>query len=194
MAGMSAQALRTAVISAVTTESSFRDELAKDATKAIQSRFGDQSLKPHVEFEKEGELSFVIPQQTEKLSQAIARAVAERGDRQPTRGEFESALILRAWNDPAFLAELRSNPNAALDTALKAHNGGVPAGATVRLYEEQPGECLVVIPRPADAASELSDAELEAVAGGEVGLLIAGAIVGAIAGEVVHDILHPSDA
>jgi hypothetical protein len=189
MADMSAQALRTAVIQAVITDASFRDELAKDAAKAIQSRFGDQSLKPHIEFEKEGELSLVVPQKTEKLSQALARVVAERGERQPTRGEFESALILRAWNDPAFLTQLRSNPTAALDTALHTYSGSVPAGVTVRVYEEQPGECLVVIPRPADAASELSDAELEAVAGGEVGIIIASAIVGAIAGEVVHKIM-----
>jgi hypothetical protein len=190
MADMSAQALRTAVIQAVTTDATFRDELAKDAAKAVRDRFGDQSLTPRIVFEKAGELSFVIPQKTEKLSQAIARVVTERGDRQPTRGEFESALILQAWNDPAFLAELRSQPTAALDAALKTHGGSVPAGATVKLYEEQPGECLVVIPRPADAASELSDAELEAVAGGEVGMLIAAGIVGAIAGEIVHDILH----
>ena len=157
MADMSAQALRTAVIQAVTTDTSFRDELAKDAAKAIQTRFSDQSLKPRVEFEKEGELSLLIPQKTEKLSQAIGRLVAGLGDRKPTRGEFESALILQAWNDPAFLAQLRSNPNAALDTALRIHNGSVPAGVTVKLYEEQPGECLVVIPRPVDATAELSD-------------------------------------
>ncbi len=51
------------------------------------------------------------------------------------------------------------------------------------------------MPRPVSATSEeLTDAELEAVAGGEAVMIataIVGGIVGAIAAEVVHDIRHP---
>jgi hypothetical protein len=197
MANLSAQALRTAVIQAVTTDAGFAAELAKDPVKAVQARFGDQSLKIHVAFEKEKEISLVIPQKTEKLAQAVARAVAEVGERPPTRGEFESFVVLQAWNDAAFLAALRANTRSALDATLTKYGIQVPESVAVKLYEEQPGECLIVIPRPVSATgAELSDAELEAVAGGEA-VLIAGAIVGAvvgsitgaIAGEVVHDIL-----
>jgi len=198
MANLSAQALRTAVIQAVTSDAEFAEALRKDASAAIQSRFGEQTLTLHVEFEKENELTLLIPQKTEKLNQAFERTVNELGDRTPTRGEFEATMIYQAWNDPAFLAQLRSDPRATLDAALKKLNASVPANVTVKLYEEQPGECLIVVPRPAAAtAAELTDAELEAVAGGEVGILIAGAIVGgivgAIASEVVHDIRHPEE-
>jgi len=201
MATLSAQALRTAVIQAVTTDADFAAQLRADPDKAIQARFGEQSLKLRVEFEQDKELSLVIPQKTEKLAQAIARTVSELGERPPTRGEFESTIVNQAWTDPAFLGELRANTRAALDAALKKHGVHVPESLTVKLYEEQPGECLIVIPRPANAAgAELSDAELEAVAGGEA-VLIAGAIVGAVVGsitgaiaaEVVHDIRHPED-
>jgi hypothetical protein len=199
MANLSAQALRTAVIQAYTSDADFAAELAKDPGKAIQTRFGEQSLALRVEFEKEKELSLVIPQKTEKLAQAIARTVGELGERPPTRGEFETTIVHQAWTDPAFLADLRTNTRATLDAALKKHGVHVPESLEVKLYEEQPGECLIVIPRPANAAgAELSDAELEAVAGGEAAL-IAGAIVGAVVGsitgaivaEVVHDIRHP---
>jgi hypothetical protein len=196
MANLSAQALRTAVIQAVTTDADFASALAADPQKAITDRFGEQSLTLRVEFEQDKELSFVVPQKTEKLAQALARTVAELGDRPPTRGEFESTIINQAWNDAAFLTELRNDTRGTLDAALKKHGTSIPENVTVKYYEEQPGECLIVVPRPAtDVTAELSDAELEAVAGGEVGLLIAGAIVGsitgAIAAEVVHDIRHP---
>ena len=201
MAHLSAQALRTAVIQAVTTDTEFAAQLAKDPVAAIQARFGEQTLKIHVEFEQEKEISLVVPQKTEKLAQAVERAVAEVGERPPTRGEFESAVVLQAWNDAAFLSQLRENPRATLDAQLTRHGVHVPESVAVKLYEEQPGECLIVIPRPASATgAELSDAELEAVAGGEA-VLIAGAIVGAVVGsitgaiaaEVVHDIRHPEE-
>ena len=199
MATLSAQALRTAVIQAYTSDADFAAALGTDPIKVIQDRFGAQSLTLRVEFEKEKELSLVIPQNTEKLANAIDRTVAELGDRPPTRGEFEATVIHQAWTDPAFLEQLRADPRAGLDAALKKHGVHVPESLTVKLYEDQAGECLIVIPRPASAAgTELSDAELEAVAGGEA-VLIAGAIVGAVVGsiagaiaaEVVHDIRHP---
>jgi len=69
-------------------------------------------------------------------------------------------IIAKAWRDPAFKAELIANPAAA----LKAEGIDVPAGMTVTVLENTGKQFhLVLPPVPAD---ELSDENLDAVAGG----------------------------
>jgi len=189
MPNMSAQALRTAVVNAAISDATFLKELGKDAAKAIETRFGAQTVKPQVHFEKENELTFLIPQKTEKLEQAIQRAVTEIGDRSPTRGEFDTLVISRAWTDPAFLGELRRDTRTAIASALQKYGASVPEGSAVRLYEEQPGECVIVVPRPVDVGAQLSDAELEAVAGGELAATAAIIVVGAVATVIADKII-----
>jgi hypothetical protein len=197
MANLSAQALRMAVVNAATSEAAFRNELVKEGVKAVTDRFGAQALKVRVQVEDEKELAILIPEKNERLARSLEHIAKEVGDRSPTRGEFEALVIHRAWTDPGFLTHLRNDARGAINAALKKYESSVPAEATVKLYEEQPGECLIVIPRPVEARAELSDAELEAVAGGEgVGIagLVAGAIVGAIAGKVVDVIWAEAEA
>jgi hypothetical protein len=183
MQNMSAQALRMAVVNAAATDATFRAELAKDPEKAIRARFGDQALKLRVHFEGENEVPVLIPDKTERLARSVEHVAKDVGDRSPTRGEFEAVIIHRAWSDPAFLLKLKSSPLSAVNELLKTYQSNVPAGANVRVYEEHKGECVVVVPR-ADSRTELTEAELQEVAGG-IPPLIAGAIVGAIASKVV---------
>jgi hypothetical protein len=69
-------------------------------------------------------------------------------------------VIAKAWRDPAFKAELIANPA----TALKAEGIDVPAGMTVTVVENTDQLFQLVLPPvPTD---ELSDDELERVAGG----------------------------
>ena len=188
MANLSAQALRMAVVNAATSEAAFRNELVSEGVKAVTARFGEQSLNVRVQIEDEKELAILIPEKSERLARSLEHIAKEVGDRSPTRGEFEALVIHKAWTDSSFLEHLRRDARGAINSALKQYGSSVPAEATVKLYEEKPGECLIVIPRPAAANAELTDAELEAVAGGEglsIGVLVAGAVVGAIAGKVV---------
>lgn len=193
MQNMSAQSLRMAVVNAASTDPAFLDALAKDGAKAVAARFGEQPLKVRVNIESANELPILIPDKNEKLARSLERIVAQVGTRKPTRSEFEAMVIHKAWNDAGYLTKLRQDPQGTVNSTLQTYDASVPKGVSVKVFEEQPGECLVVIPRAeAETDADLSDAQLEAVAGGVVGIddLIAGAIVGAIAGEVVHQIMN----
>jgi hypothetical protein len=80
-------------------------------------------------------------------------------------------VIKRAWADAGFKQQLLSNPKAAIQEATGTE---LPAGLDVKVYENSPTlQHMILPPNPAD--SELSDSDLEAVAGG----LSKGAQVGA---------------
>jgi hypothetical protein len=86
-----------------------------------------------------------------------------------SRKDLEAKLAARAWKDEAFARELRRDPKAALERELAALRPGarLPEGLEVKLLEESPATLYLVLPpRPPAAAGELSDAELEAAAGG----------------------------
>ncbi len=71
-------------------------------------------------------------------------------------------VIAQAWVDEEFKAKLLADPATVL-----AENGiEIPEGMTVKFVEGQENEILVHLPpRPPDSA-ELSDEDLEKIAGG----------------------------
>jgi hypothetical protein len=73
-------------------------------------------------------------------------------------------LVARAWRDAAFKARLLAEPAAVL-----AEQGiPVPPGVEVRAVENTDRVLYLVLPPgPPSIKGELSDAELEAVAGGD---------------------------
>jgi len=69
-------------------------------------------------------------------------------------------IIARAWRDPAFKAKLVADPHATLKEAGVA----IPAGVTVKVVENtDTHHHFVLPPKP---TGELSDADLDKVAGG----------------------------
>ena len=78
-------------------------------------------------------------------------------------------IIAKAWADDSFKARLLADPAAV----AAAEGIPVPAGLKIVVHESKPGELLVVL--PAKPTSELSDAELEGVAGGGESVALSGA-------------------
>ena len=100
------------------------------------------------------------------------------------RQEMESLIVQRAWKDDAFRDEFVADPKATIE---KYSGQKLPAELTiVALAEDDKTIHFVIPPKPANA-DELSDEDLEKVAGGIdiiVGITFAAAFVitGAVAG------------
>jgi hypothetical protein len=80
------------------------------------------------------------------------------------RQELEAWLLDKAAKDAAFRRALLADPKGTLGREL---GGSLPDGLAITVVEEAPDRCYLVLPAaPAGQTEELSDAELEAVAGG----------------------------
>ena len=72
-------------------------------------------------------------------------------------------LVKKATTDPEFRALALSNPNAAIG---KINPLPIPANYKIRFVDNAGANLTVVLPDPVAATGELSDSELEQVAGG----------------------------
>jgi hypothetical protein len=82
-----------------------------------------------------------------------------------SRRDSEARLIDRAWKDEAFRRALIEDPKGTLERELQVK---VPEGVSLTVLEETPTQrYLVLPPAPRQDGGELSDAELEAVAGAD---------------------------
>ena len=87
-------------------------------------------------------------------------SIAEKLNRQET----EAKINIRAWKDPAFREQLRTNPRAAL------HEMGmtkVPNDLNIQVAQEEEKQWIIRLYNRPLNFRELSDVEIEAVACGE---------------------------
>ncbi len=70
------------------------------------------------------------------------------------------AVVVKAWTDPAFKAQLLADPTSV----MRAAGVDIPDGMDIKLVEHQAGEkeghTVVTLPLPAAPAGHLSDDEL----------------------------------
>ena len=86
-----------------------------------------------------------------------------------SRAEMERRLIQRSLEDEAFRQRLLAEPRAAIEQELGSR---LPESVEVRVVEESADTIYLVLPSASpvgQAGGELSDQELDAVAGGQLG-------------------------
>ncbi len=98
---------------------------------------------------------------------------------QLTRGEIQDLLTKFSKSNPQYREALVKNPKAVLEGQM---GGKLPTGVSVKAVEETPNTIYVVVPYVAKSGDELSDGDLEAVAGGKALGAIGNAVGGAIGG------------
>ncbi len=83
------------------------------------------------------------------------------------RKNIEARLTEKAWKDEEFKNELLNNTNNTLENELGIR---IPQGIKIKVLEESADEVYLILPRAPEyeKAAELSDAELDEVAGGTV--------------------------
>lgn len=97
------------------------------------------------------------------------------------RGQREMERILqRSAVDRAFRDALLENPRAAFAEFAGVDVSAVPESFNLKFIENT-ADATIVLPDPVDRAAELTDGELEAVAGGATPLLMGVALVTGVA-------------
>jgi hypothetical protein len=80
-----------------------------------------------------------------------------------TRYDLEAQIVRRSWEDEAFRMEFTSNPSAAFTKYLNIPAASLPR---ISVHEEAAGSWHIVLPAKPTKVDELSEQELEKVAGG----------------------------
>jgi hypothetical protein len=95
-----------------------------------------------------------------------------------TRRVLETRLIEKAWKDPEFRKQVVSDPKGMLEKHLGQK---LPAGLTIHIHEEDANTLHFSVPPPPANVAQLSDEDLERVAGGtEIALVAATALISGV--------------
>lgn len=101
-------------------------------------------------------------------------------EKEISRHDLEAKIVKRCWKDEAFRREFTADPRAAFVKYLGAPPAGLPK---IVVHQEMSGSWHIVLPAKPANADELSDKELEDVAGGVTPTVVA-TIVGTVVGTV----------
>lgn len=80
-----------------------------------------------------------------------------------TRHDIEAKIVKRCWESDAFRKEFVSDPAACFVKYLNTPKTQLPK---IHVHEEQAGSWHIVLPAKPTKSGELSDDELEKIAGG----------------------------
>jgi len=101
---------------------------------------------------------------------------------QPSMGrhEMETLIIEQAWKNPAFKKEFVADPKGTIE---KYSGQKLPDNVKIAVHEEDANTMHITIPQAPQNLSELSDSDLERVAGG-TDVTITAAVITLVSGLV----------
>jgi len=152
------------VIARALEDEAFKQELINNP-KAVLAREAGMHISDNVELkvieEAEGTFYFVLPKV--KVSQITEEGKGEEEDK-------VARLLSRAATDETFKQELFNSPKAVIQRELGI---SIPEDTEVKVLEETDTQNYMVLPaHEATESEELSEEELESVAGGFLGALV----------------------
>ena len=80
-----------------------------------------------------------------------------------TRGQLWDKVVEQAAKNPKYLAQLKADPRGLMEKQLGT---SIPKNVNVKVLEESADTYYIVLPAIAKEGAELSDSDLEKVAGG----------------------------
>jgi hypothetical protein len=92
-----------------------------------------------------------------------------------SREEVEAMVLAKAVEDPAFATRLKADPKAALSEMFETQ---LPANLNIHVFQETPTDLMIRL--PIAGSDEISETELEGVAGGACSPLYIKGILGLI--------------
>jgi hypothetical protein len=91
-----------------------------------------------------------------------------------TRHDLEAKIVKRCWEDEGFRKEFTADPAGAFVKYLRVPAESLPK---IAIHQEMPGSWHIVLPAKPSDPSELSEQDLEKVAGGTTGVCVLTAVV-----------------
>ena len=80
-----------------------------------------------------------------------------------TRGQLWDKIVEQAQKNPKYYSALKSDPRSLMEKQLGT---AIPKSLNIKVLEETPDTYYIVLPAFAKEGAELSDSDLEKVAGG----------------------------
>jgi hypothetical protein len=80
-----------------------------------------------------------------------------------TRGQLWDKIVEQAQKNPKYLQQLKADPRSLMEKQLGTD---IPKSVNIKVLEEANDTYYIVLPAMAKEGAELSDADLEKVAGG----------------------------